>query len=788
MNDKELDLILESMKDDAASAEAAEAQARVWQKLNPCGQFREQFDAYKSGSLPEAKRMLIDDHLTRCAECRRALRVSQQPQVEKVIAMPAKRKAGNFPRWAIAAGLAAAAFFAGRNRLDIWLAPSGPRATVKQIDGTLYAHDATVLKAGAALNEGQLVRTGGGTRATIELADGSLMEVNERTELYVNAAWSGQTVHLQRGDVIVRAAKQRKGSLRVITRDAEAAVKGTIFTVSAGTAGSLVGVVEGSVAVTQASGDKLLKPGERTVTSPALEQVSVRDAVEWSSEKEKHFALLGELAAIQKQIAPATARVAASMISRLPDQTQFYAAMPNLGPSLDQAVSLIEQRSRQVDVLKEWWTSSRSGEMRATVDQLRSLSSMLGEEIVFVLAKPEIPAALAEVKAGQEAALEAKLAELLPAPARYKIVNGVLVVSQSETKLAQILVRLGKGAGTPFANELSRRYARGVAWIFGADLQLIPQPIQAGEQAKFFGADNARFVFVEQRAVNGIEENEGSLIFAGPRKGVASWIAAPGSSGSAEYITSDAVFAFSAATRNPKQIFEEIQAMLGSEILNDVESRANMTISADLAASLGTDFTMAIETPSVPIPGWILAYEAYRPEQINATFRSVADAYNASLTPEEAGRKLTYKTETENGRAWHSLSIGGDAIVLGLHWTFDRGYWLLSFDRGTLVRAIQTRAGGFPLIRSEAFRAQTPALAGAHSSGFLWMNLAGASQVPGLNEYVKVNEPSLLTFTGEAERIQAASRTRIAGVLLDVLMNAGANPKAARKLKVKKPA
>ena len=74
MNEKELDLILDSMKDEAASADPAEAQARVWQKLNPCGQYRDQFEAYKSGSLGDAKRMLIDDHLTRCAECRQALR------------------------------------------------------------------------------------------------------------------------------------------------------------------------------------------------------------------------------------------------------------------------------------------------------------------------------------------------------------------------------------------------------------------------------------------------------------------------------------------------------------------------------------------------------------------------------------------------------------------------------------------------------------------------------------------------------------------------------------------
>jgi ferric-dicitrate binding protein FerR (iron transport regulator) len=64
------------------------------------------------------------------------------------------------------------------------------------------------------------------------------MDVNERTELFLTAAWSGQAVHLERGDVIVQAAKQRRGHLRVLTRDSIASVKGTVFGVSAGMGGA----------------------------------------------------------------------------------------------------------------------------------------------------------------------------------------------------------------------------------------------------------------------------------------------------------------------------------------------------------------------------------------------------------------------------------------------------------------------------------------------------------------------------------------------------------------------
>src|SRR6185436_5760046 len=170
---------------------------------------------------------------------------------------------------AAAAGLLAVLYL-GRDAIDAMMAPGGPRATVVSADGGLYRMPAGALDAGAAIGEHESVRTGPGAHAVLRLADGSMVDVNQRTELFVTAAWSGQAIHLQRGDIIVKAAKQRRGRLRVLTRDSIASVKGTVFAVSAGMGGSVVSVVEGSVAVDLPGRAVVLSPGQQAASIPAL--------------------------------------------------------------------------------------------------------------------------------------------------------------------------------------------------------------------------------------------------------------------------------------------------------------------------------------------------------------------------------------------------------------------------------------------------------------------------------------------------------------------------------------
>jgi len=355
MKDERFDEILDAMRDEAVSpAELKEARERVWRRMTAgsvCADFRADFAGYRAGRLAEARQVLMADHLSRCSDCRKAM--DELEGRRNVVEMPVapRRKwlpEGQWRRWAVAAGLAAIVLFASRDRIDSALAPSGPRATVASVNGSMYTVAGRAITVGAALGEDEGVRTAAGARAVLRLADGSMVEMNERTELAVKTAWSGQTVQLARGDVIVVAAKQKRGGLHVATLDSEATVKGTIFTVSAGLGGSMVGVVEGSVEVRQPGIERLLKPGEHSATSPSLDRVEVHDAVAWSADADKYYSLLAELATIEKKLAelPGPApRTQAKLLAYMPAGTVVYGAMPNIGGTVRQAVSMIEDRT-----------------------------------------------------------------------------------------------------------------------------------------------------------------------------------------------------------------------------------------------------------------------------------------------------------------------------------------------------------------------------------------------------------------------------------------------------------
>ena len=191
--------------------------------------------------------------------------------------------------------------------LSIWVAVDqfGGRtghAIVQTATGTLYEitpEGIRVLAAGQELPDNVEIRTAKDSDAMLQLRDGSVVELRERSGYSASEAGNDLTIHLDRGSIIVEAAHRRSGHLFVATADCRVAVTGTVFSVSAGVKGSRVSVIQGEVRVSEDNRDKVLHPGEQTVTNASLEPLSVRDDIPWSR---NHDPLLKQLDALRTSI------------------------------------------------------------------------------------------------------------------------------------------------------------------------------------------------------------------------------------------------------------------------------------------------------------------------------------------------------------------------------------------------------------------------------------------------------------------------------------------------------
>jgi hypothetical protein len=798
MAEDSLERALQDMKDEDVDAGAlGAARSRVWARMtstagSTCAEFRQDLPAYLSNELGDGRRILVEDHLGRCSGCR--ARLAEMKGHRTVIAMP-QRSSSRWVRWggmAAAAALLLSIVYLGRDAIDGMMAPSGPRATVVSADGGLYRLPVGSLEPGAAIGEHEPVRTGPGAHAVLRLADGSIVDVNERTELFVTAAWSGQAIHLQRGDIIVKAAKQRRGHLRVLTRDSIASVKGTVFAVSAGMGGSVVSVVEGAVEVNQPGREVVLSPGQQAASIPALAS-SVASAVSWSPEANAYLELLASFVKIERELAslPAELRTNSTLLSYLPAGAFVYGAIPNPGLTINRALSLAEEQSAENAAFRAWWDSDSGRMLRQLTDRIQTVNPLLGDEIVFCASLPgtdrPVPIVMAGVQPGKRAelttALESLFAEAGEAAAAYSVSDTLMVVSDSPAHLAWALAHQGQGSGSPFAAALADRYRRGVGWLVGMDASPVIK-MAAEDDAppvEFAGMLGVKYLFLEQRAPAGALENEVTLAFQGARTGMASWLADAGSGAAAEYLPSDALVAGYVSTREPLQVFEEFVAQITKvepdfqRNLGELDEKLGAGFVQSLAGALGTETAVALTGLSTAGPTWVMASVANNPQIIDSSLQKLVETINAELGPDEQSKRIVLQQESAGGRTWTTMRPGG--LPIGMVWTYDRGYLVAGSDRGTAERAIATRNGGSPLVWSPEFLGQLPSTAGLHPSAFAWLNAKGAlgllsslTSNPALNELLSGRDPLLVVFDGTSEQIHASSRTRISGLIMDVML------------------
>jgi len=801
MAEDRLEKAITAMKNEKVDPERLEeARSRVWEKLEgqgetACLEFRPKLKDYLSGQIQSSARLLIEDHLSRCPHCRSKL---AELKGDRPAALAPPRSASKVPKWGkwlAAAAILFAAVYLGRSQIDRFLALGGPRATVAAVNGNLYLVPEGELKSGAEIGEGETIRTGPDSNALLELPDGTRIEVNERSELTLQAAWSGRMVELQRGDIIIQAAKQRHGYLRVQTRDSVASVKGTVFAVSAGLSGTVVSVIEGSVAVAQTGTDVVLNPGEQITSNPALES-SAQQAVSWSSDADTYTQMLASLVQIEKQLAelPAPAmRTQSNLLQYIPANTIVYGAIPNLGSTINQALQLVEIQSAENPAFGQWWNSSEGQTLRYLLHQIEALTHLLGAEIVYGYSFGDagensgIPIVLAEIKPGKQAELEGAIDSLTrqgdPSQMAYQMTDTLIAISSAQDQLRWLLNNLGTGSESAFAEEIAEHYERGTGWLFGMDMDSIMAQ-RAMIQSAVADAKQVKHLFLEHRDVAGIEENEVVLTFKGPRTGLASFLANSGSGGAAEYISSDAVASAYISTREPYQIFNELMALMGRSNpsspgdLTQMEAMLGVSFADDFAASMGTESAFGLETVSLSGPVWVMAVLVHNPVALDLFIAKMVDAANAEWVNDQVEQPVRLVKEDVDGRTWTTLQ--SPRIPFAITWTYDRGYMVAASDRGAALRAIANRSGGSSLVWSQTFQRHLAASAGLHPSGFVWFNTKGAFQsfaalVPNatLQKLLAERDPILVAFSAEAEQIRAVSRTRLSGLIMDIMLLQG---------------
>ena len=114
MSEDRLDSALEGMKQETVDVATLDAvRGRVWKTLtgaavDGCAEFRPDFPAYVSGTLTGGRRVLLEDHVSRCTACRTVL--AEMKGERRVIAMPQRSSSRTVRRWGTLAAAAALVF------------------------------------------------------------------------------------------------------------------------------------------------------------------------------------------------------------------------------------------------------------------------------------------------------------------------------------------------------------------------------------------------------------------------------------------------------------------------------------------------------------------------------------------------------------------------------------------------------------------------------------------------------------------------------------------------------
>jgi len=259
------------------------------------------------------------------------------------------------------------------------------------------------------------------------------------------------------------------------------------------------------------------------------------------------------------------------------------------------------------------------------------------------------------------------------------------------------------------------------------------------------------------------------------------------------FVSPYAQFAASVITKNPQDLIEEIFALAaakgpeGTAKLAELQQLTGVDIRQDIAGSLGSEATFAIDGPMLPVPSWKAIVEVNQPDRLQQAIGKAVTAMNTEA--QKNGRGVVLESEDATFRSQgaqaaaklYTVRFTGTMNPPEIHYTYSDGYLVAAATKDLLRTSVENRSAGVRLDRSGVYRNLLPTDQHANFSALIYQNaqealkmlskLAPADQDK-VRELAEKVGPTLIGVYADADKIQLTTF----GSSMDLLMQTAFAP------------
>lgn len=496
------------------------------------------------------------------------------------------------------------------------------------------------------------------------------------------------------------------------------------------------------------------------------------------------------------------ARAQSHLLPLLSESTMSYAAFPNYGDVLHQALTIWQQELQESQVLRDWWQhgeiATNGPKIVDALDKVYQLSQYLGEELVVsgaldgrdprllvvaelrkpglkeflqqmvsqlpVTAKPPVRVLDLQELAAAEDTLRAKQLILL-------VRSDFVVAALDLATLRNFNARLDAGSrefvSAPFGQRVAQAYEDGVTVLIAADLHklldLVPRGTPQTQLAfQRSGFADVRYAVWKHNMVSGQAVTQAELSFIGPRHGVASWLAAPAPLGSLDFVSPKAIAAGAVVLKSPAAIFEDVKELATAfnsnafATLGQSEQALNLSLKDDLLSLLGGEIALELDNLTPPPAEWKTMLRVSDPVHLQQTLTKLAAIAHFEVKQSDQ-EGVTYYT-VHNPSKQPSAEIG---------YAFLDGYLVVASSPATLAEGIRLHRAGESLGKSPKLQASLPPGHSSDASALFYQDPSAAAalslqQLPPemaqtLSRLASASTPAVVCLYGEESAISEAS-------------------------------